>query len=100
VTYGNIDALATGRKMTLAVPISPTAHIRLADKARAAGLDLPTFVSRLLEAEAQRPTLVELSGEVFENFKRMNVSDEELGQRLENEKHAARAARRGEPFAE
>jgi hypothetical protein len=86
--------------MTLAVPISPAAEHRLADKAKAAGLDLPTFVSHLLEAEAQRPTLLELSGEVFKNFQRMNMTDEELGDRLEEEKHAARAARRGTPFAE
>jgi hypothetical protein len=86
--------------MTLAVPISPQAERRLADKAKAAGVDLPTFVSRLLETEAQRPTLVELSGEVFENFKRTGMTDEELGRRLEDEKHSARAARRGEPFAE
>jgi hypothetical protein len=86
--------------MTLAVPISPQAERRLADKAKAAGVDLPTFVSRLLEAEAQRPTLIELSGQVFENFKRMNMTDEELGDRLEEEKHAGRAARRGAPFAE
>jgi hypothetical protein len=86
--------------MTLAVPISPQAERRLADKAKAAGVDLPTFISRLLEIEAQRPTLIELSGEVFENVKRMNMTDEKLGERLEEEKHAARAARRGAPFAE
>ena len=86
--------------MTLAIPISPQAERRLLDKANAAGVDLPTFVSRLLEAEARRPTVMELSGEVFENFKRMNMTDDELGDRLEEEKHAARAARRGVPFAE
>ena len=86
--------------MTLAVPISPKAQHRLAEKAKAAGIDLPTFLSRLLEAEAQRPTLVELSGHVFENFKRMNMTDEELGDRLEEEKHAARTIRRGKPFSE
>ena len=86
--------------MTLAVPISPQAERRLSDKANAAGVDLPTFLSRLLEAEARRPTVTELSGEVFDNFKRMNMTDEELGDRLEEEKHAARAARRGVPFAE
>jgi hypothetical protein len=86
--------------MTLAVAISPVAQRRLADKAKAAGVDLPTFISRLLEAEAQRPTMVELSGQVFETFKAMNMTDEELGKRLEEEKHAARAARRGKPFAE
>ncbi len=86
--------------MTLAVPISSKVERRLVEKAKAAGVDLPTFVSRVLEAEAQRPTLVELSGQVSENFKRMNMTDEELGERLEEEKHAARAARRGAPFAE
>jgi hypothetical protein len=86
--------------MTLAIPISAEAERRLAEKAKAAGVDLPTFVSHLLEAEAGRPTLVELSGEVFENFKRTTMTDEELSERLEEEKHAARAARRGAPFAE
>lgn len=86
--------------MTLAVPLSSHAEQRLADKARAAGVDLPTFISRLLEAEAGRPSLIELSGEVFENFKAMNLSDEQLGDLLESEKHADRAASRGKPFAE
>jgi hypothetical protein len=86
--------------MTLAVPLSSQAEQRLLDKAKAAGVDLPTFVSRLLEAEAQRPRLVELSGDVFENFKRMKMTEEQLGDLLEEEKHAERAARRGKPFAE
>jgi len=86
--------------MTLAIPISSDAERRLEDKAKAAGLDLPTFVSHLLEAEARRPTLVELSGEVFENFKRMKMSDEELAQQLEEEKHADRSARRDAAFTE
>jgi hypothetical protein len=86
--------------MTLAVPISSHVEQRLADKAKAAGVDLPTFLSRVLEAEAQRPTVIELSGEAFDHFKQMNLSDEELGERLEQEKHAARAARRGSSFAE
>ncbi len=86
--------------MTLAVPISEAAERRLADKARAAGVDLPTFVARLLEAEARRPSLAELSEDVQGNFERSKMSEEELGERLEEEKHAARAARRGKPFAE
>ena len=86
--------------MTLSVAISPQAGRRLEDKAKAAGLDLATFVSRLLEVEAHRRTVVEMSGQIFENFKRMNMTEEELGERLEEEKHAARAARRGAHFAE
>jgi AmiR/NasT family two-component response regulator len=86
--------------MTLAIPISPQAERRLADKAKAAGVDLSTFVSRLIEAEAQRPNLVELSGEIFEKFRSLNMTDEQLGDRLEEEKHVARAERRGEAFTE
>jgi hypothetical protein len=86
--------------VTLAVPISVEAQHRLAEKAKAAGLDLPTFVARLLEAEAKRPTLSELSGKVFENFNRTGMSESELVDRLESEKHAAREARRGSPFLE
>ena len=86
--------------MTLAIPISPQAEQRLGDKAKALGLDLPTFISRMVEAEAQRPSLIELSGEVFENFKRSALTDEELTDLLEKEKHDERAARRGAPFAE
>ena len=86
--------------MTLAIPISPGAEQRLADKAKAAGVDLPTFVSRLLEAEARRPDVFELSGEIFKNFQSSNITDDELGDRLEEEKHAARAKCRGSPFSE
>jgi hypothetical protein len=40
--------------MTVAIPISPQAERRLAERVKAAGVDFPTFVSCLLEAEAER----------------------------------------------
>jgi hypothetical protein len=86
--------------MTLAVALSSQTEHRLADKAKAAGVDLATFISFLLEAEARRPTLTELSGQIAENFKRTNMTDDELGDLLEEEKHSVRASRRGKPFAE
>jgi hypothetical protein len=86
--------------MTLAIELSPATEQRLAEKARAAQLDLSTFLSRLLETEARRPTLREISLEISENFKQMNLTEDELAEKLEEEKHAARAARRGSLFAE
>lgn len=40
--------------MTVAVSLSPLAEKRLAKKAKAEGIDLPTLATRMLEAEAQR----------------------------------------------
>lgn len=40
--------------MTFAISLSPTAEERLAKKAKAEGIDLPTLATRMLEAEAER----------------------------------------------
>ena len=40
--------------MTFAISLSPTAEERLAKKAKAEGIDLPTLVERMVEAEAER----------------------------------------------
>jgi hypothetical protein len=84
--------------MTLSVQIPKLVEERLAAKARAAGVDVPTYAARLLERDAVRPTLLELSGEVFEHFKRTGMTDDELAETLEREKHEAREAKRGKPI--
>jgi hypothetical protein len=86
--------------MMLSVQVPKPVEERLAVKARAAGVDVPTYAARLLERDAVRPTLLELSGEVFENFKRTGMTDDELADTLEKEKHEAREAKRGKPFSE
>jgi hypothetical protein len=80
--------------MTLAVQISPEAERRLAEKAKAAGVGLPTFLARLLEAEAERPTLFEISGDAFANFKCMNISDERRKTAAKPDASIARSRRR------
>src|SRR5438477_7441081 len=42
--------------MTLAISLSPSAEERLAKKAKAEGIDLPTLAANVLEAEAARLT--------------------------------------------
>jgi hypothetical protein len=86
--------------MTLAVPITPDTEARLATKAQAAGVDLATFVAQLVEREARRVTVRELSGDIADHFRRTGMTEEEMGELLEREKHAAREKRRGRPFSE
>jgi hypothetical protein len=86
--------------MMLSVQVPKPVEERLAVKARAAGVDVPTYAARLLERDAVRPTLLELSGEVSENFKQTGMTDDELADILEKEKHEAREAKRGKPFSE
>ena len=86
--------------MTLSVQIPQSVEERLAAKARAAGVDVTTYAAHLLERDARRPTLLEISGEVFENFKQTGMTDQELAELLEKEKHEAREIRQGIRFSE
>lgn len=80
--------------MTLAVPISRETEASLAAKARIAGVDLPTYVARCLDAIAKpMRSLEEISGPVAEAFKKSGMTEDELADLLETEKHAMRAER-------
>jgi hypothetical protein len=86
--------------MTLSVQVPSSVEERLAAKARAAGVDVPTYAARLLERDARRPTLLEISGESLEKFRQSGMTDDELADALEKEKHQSREAKRGKPFSE
>lgn len=80
--------------MTLTLQIPPDAEARLAEKARSAGMDVPTYAEKILETEARRPTLREISGPIAEAFEASGMTEEELGDMLEKAKHEMRAERR------
>jgi hypothetical protein len=81
--------------VTLSISISPQAEAKLKEKAAAAGVDVETYVSRHLELMASRPqSLHEISGPVAESVARSGMSEDELAEFLETEKHAMRAERR------
>ena len=87
--------------MTLTVPLSPETEAKLVAKTKAMGVDLGTYAARLLERSVSaRAMLEEISGEAGEAFKKSGMTEEELGELLEREKHAAREKRRGRPFSE
>lgn len=86
--------------MSLAVNLPDDVREKLRQKAQALGVDVPTYAARVLEAEAQRPPLEEALRPVRDAFDKSGMSDDQLAETLEREKHEARAAKRGNPFRE
>ena len=80
--------------MVLSLSISAETESRLKAKAAAAGVDVETYAARQLERMAASRSLKEISGPVAEDVARSGLSDEELSEFLEAEKHAMRAERR------
>ena len=82
--------------MVLSLSISPEAEARLKAKAAAAGVDVETYAARHLELIAATPrSLKDISGPIAEAFSRSGMSEDELSDFLETEKHAMRAEQRG-----
>jgi hypothetical protein len=87
--------------MTLAVPLSPESEARLRDRAQAAGIEETAYAAKLLEEKLCEPeSIVQISGELHQRFLDSGMTEEELTRWLEDEKHSARAERRGITFHE
>jgi hypothetical protein len=86
--------------MTLTIEVPKSVEERLAVKAREAGLDLPTYAQRVLQAQAFMPALDEALAPVREAAARNGITDDEVAEQYEREKHAAREAKRGIKFVE
>jgi hypothetical protein len=81
--------------MVLSISISSEAAAKLQEKAAAAGVDVATYAAQQLERIATSPrSLTELSGPVAEAFRQSGMTEDELSDLLEEEKHAMRAERR------
>ena len=81
--------------MVLSLSISSAAEARLKAKAASAGVDVETYATRHLEMMAlQVKSLTEISGPMAEHFINSGMTEDELSDFLEAEKHAMRAERR------
>jgi hypothetical protein len=81
--------------MVLSVSISAEAEVKLKAKAAAAGVDVATYAARQLELLVAPPrSLREISGPIGQAFSQSGMSENELADFLEAEKHAMRAERR------
>jgi hypothetical protein len=82
--------------MVLSVSISAEAEARLRAKAADVGVDVATYAARQLELMAAAPkSLRAISGPIGEAFGRSGLSEDQLAELLEAEKHAMREERRG-----
>jgi hypothetical protein len=63
-------------------------------------MDMPSYAAKLLERDAKRTILEEISGDLAERFKQTGMTEEELGELLEKEKHEARERELGIKFSE
>jgi hypothetical protein len=81
--------------MVLTLSISPEAEAQLKAKAAAAGVDVETYAAQYIELMASPArSLEEISGPIGEDFAKSGMTEEELSEFLEEEKHAMRAERR------
>lgn len=79
--------------MTLTVNLADNEAERLAEKARAAGIDVQTYAERLLRAAATSPPLDDVLRPVRDAFRASGMSEDELGELLEEAKHEMRRER-------
>jgi hypothetical protein len=86
--------------MTLTIDVPKSVEERLIAKAREAGLDLSTYAQRILLAEAFMPALDEALAPIREAAARSGMTDDEVAEQYEREKHAAREIKRGIKFVE
>lgn len=67
----------------------------LVERAVASGTDVAGYVSLIVEQSTQKPlSLEEISGPVYQRFLESGLTDEQLSELLEREKHEARSQRR------
>lgn len=78
--------------LTIQLPIEDEA--RLTIKAKRAGVDLPTYVGRVLKAEVSRPPLEDVLKPVRDAFAESGMSEDDLSDLLVNAKKEMRAERR------
>ena len=86
--------------MSIVIDVNDETRLQLEKKAMAAGVDVPTYAARVLQAEAMRPPLDTALKDVRGAFARSGMSEDDLAVALEREKHAARELKHGVRFRE
>jgi hypothetical protein len=74
----------------LTIPLSPQLLTKLEERASAEGIDIATLVGRALRREVNLPRLDDILKPVRDAFAASGMTDDELAELLEVEKHAMR----------
>lgn len=77
--------------MTLQISLSPEAESKLRERAEASGQDLAACAAHVLDEALGKPSLDEILGPVRQSFEQSGMTEEQLSELLEREKHAMRA---------
>lgn len=77
--------------MTLQISLSQEAETRLRECAAASGEDVASYVSRILDQALRKPSLEEKLAPVRRAFEQSEMTEDQLSELLEREKHAIRA---------
>ncbi len=85
--------------MSLTIQLQVEDEVRLAMKAQRAGIDLTTYIERILKAESSKPPLQEILKPVRDAFADSGMSEEDLGKLLVKAKKEMRAERQGRNLA-
>lgn len=82
-----------GMATVLNIPVSAEVAGRLMDRAREEGVDVITLAARSLTRESVRPLLRDVLKPVREAFAASGMSEDELAEFLEGEKHEMRGVK-------
>jgi len=80
--------------MSLTINLPPEAEARLVEQARAIGVDVPTYVERILHAAASRASLDEILKPIHDSFHESGMTEDQLSSLLVKAKKEMRADRR------
>lgn len=83
--------------MTIEIELSPDAERRLVQRAAAAGKQPSELAQAIVERDVRRPTLQEISGDIYQKFLESGTTDDELGEMLETTKHKMRSEKHHGP---
>ena len=86
--------------MTIAIDFREDIQARLQQKAAAAGVDVCIYAAQVLEADVLRASWDDALLAARETFKKSGMSNEDLAELIEKEKHEARERRNGKTFRE
>ena len=82
--------------MPLTLTLPPDIEAKARERAAAMGTDVEDYIARVVRRSLETPIpLEQISGDVGRRFRESGMSEDELSDLLEREKHEARQERKG-----
>ena len=93
--YSGMATPSNTVELPLTLKLTKETRQKLDERAAASGTDVAGYVSTIVEQNTSQPhSLEEISGPIYQRFLDSGLTDDQLSDLLEREKHDARAQRR------